>query len=141
MNEIFIYTSYAMVRIEKRTGEIVYAIIDVEDVPLLKEYHFSLNSKGYAYDSQKDVLLHRLIMDAKEDEFIDHVDNNPLNDTKSNLRKCTQAENNANRKCINKLGISNSIIDCRCLIQVFIFQMSMQSLYLAFIPMLYITKP
>lgn len=46
-----------------------------------------------------------------------------------------------NQKCINKLGISNSIIDCRCLIQVFIFQMSMQSLYLAFIPMLYITKP
>ena len=53
------------------------------------------------------MLLHRLIMDAKEDEFIDHVDNNPLNDTRINLRKCTQAENNANRKCINKLGVKN----------------------------------
>lgn len=107
MNEIFIYTSYAMIRIEKRTGEVTYAIIDVEDVPLLEGYHFSLNSKGYAYDSSKNVLLHRLIMNAKDGEFIDHIDNNPLNDTKSNLRKCTQAENNANRKPLSKLGVKN----------------------------------
>ena len=107
MNEIFIYTSYAMVRIEKRTGEVTYAYIDVEDVPLLEGYHFSLNSRGYAYDSTKDMLLHRLITDAKDGEFIDHIDNNPLNDTRINLRKCTQAENNANRKSLNKLGVKN----------------------------------
>ena len=46
-------------------------------------------------------------MNAKDGEYYDHIDNNPLNDTKSNLRKCTQAENNANRKCINKLGVKN----------------------------------
>ena len=108
MNEIYIYTSYAMIRIEKRTGEVVYAYIDVEDVPLLEGYHFSLNSKGYAYDSRKDMLLHRLIMNAKEDEIVDHKNNrNILDCTKANLRKCTQAENNANRKCINKLGVKN----------------------------------
>ena len=108
MNEIFIYTSYAMIRIEKRTGEVVYAYIDVEDVPLLEGYHFSLNSKGYAYDSSKDMLLHRLIMNAKEDEIVDHKNNsNILDCTRANLRKCTQAENNANRKCINKLGVKN----------------------------------
>lgn len=107
MNEIFIYTSYAMIRIEKRNNEVVYAYIDVEDVPLLEGYHFSLNSRGYAYDSRKNVLLHRLIMNAKDGEYYDHIDNDPLNNTKSNLRKCTQAENNANRKCINKLGVKN----------------------------------
>ena len=108
MNEIYIYTSYAMIRIEKRNGEITYAYIDVEDVPLLEGYHFSLNSKGYAYDSSKDMLLHRLIMNAKEDEIVDHKNNrNILDCTKANLRKCTQAENNANRKCINKLGVKN----------------------------------
>ena len=79
----------------------------MEDVPLLEGYHFSLNSKGYAYDSTKDVLLHRLIMNAKDSEFVDHIDNNPLNDTRINLRKCTQAENNANRKSLNKLGVKN----------------------------------
>lgn len=107
MNKIYVYTTYAMVELKKRNGEIAYAYINVEDVPLLEDYHFSLNSKGYAYDSQKDVLLHRLIMDAKDGEFIDHIDNNPLNDTRINLRKCTQAENNANRKSLNKLGVKN----------------------------------
>lgn len=108
MNEIYIYTSYAMIRIEKRTGEVTYAYIDVEDVPLLEGYHFNLNSKGYAYDSSKDMLLHRLIMDAKEDEIVDHKNNrNILDCTRANLRKCTQSENNANRKCINKLGVKN----------------------------------
>ena len=107
MNKTYIYTSFAMVELKKRTGEVTYAYIDVEDVPLLEGYHFSLNSKGYAYDSSKDMLLHRLIMDAKDGEFIDHIDNNPLNDTRINLRKCTQAENNANRKSLNKLGVKN----------------------------------
>ena len=107
MNKTYIYTSYAMIELKKRNGEIYYAYIDIEDIPLLEGYHFSLNSKGYAYDSQKDVLLHRLIMDAKDGEFIDHIDNNPLNDTRINLRKCTQAENNANRKSLNKLGVKN----------------------------------
>ena len=108
MNKIYIYTSYAMIRIEKRTGEVTYAYIDVEDVPLLEGYHFSLNSRGYAYDSTKGVLLHRLIMDAKEDEIVDHKNNrNILDCTRANLRKCTQAENNANRKSLNKLGVKN----------------------------------
>ena len=108
MNKIYIYTSYAMIRIEQRTGEVTYAYIDVEDVPLLEGYHFSLNSRGYAYDSTKGVLLHRLIMDAKEDEIVDHKNNrNILDCTRANLRKCTQAENNANRKSLNKLGVKN----------------------------------
>ena len=107
MNKTYVYTSYAMIELKKRNGEIYYAYIDVEDVSLLEGYHFSLNAKGYAYDSSKDMLLHRLIMDAKEDEIVDHKNHNTLDCTRANLRKCTQAENNSNRKCINKLGVSN----------------------------------
>lgn len=107
MNKIYVYTTYAMVELKKRNGEIAYAYINVEDVPLLEDYHFSLNSKGYAYDSQKDVLLHRLIMDAKEDEIVDHKNHNTLDCTRANLRICSSSENNSNRKCINKLGVSN----------------------------------
>ena len=109
MNKIYVYTSYAMVELKRRNGEVVYAYIDVEDVPLLEGYHFSLNKSGYAYDSSKDMLLHRLIMDAKENEFVDHKNHNTLDCTRANLRKCTQAENNANRetKALNKLGVKN----------------------------------
>ena len=107
MNKIYIYTSYAMIELKKRNGEIYYAYIDVEDVSLLEGYHFSLNAKGYAYDSTKDVLLHRLIMNAKDGEFVDHKNHNTLDCTRANLRICSSSENSSNRKCINKLGISN----------------------------------
>ena len=107
MNKTYVYTTYAMIELKKRNGEIAYAYIDVEDVPLLQGYHFSLNSRGYAYDSTKGVLLHRLIMDAKEDEIVDHKNHNTLDCTRANLRICSSSENNSNRKCINKLGVSN----------------------------------
>ena len=107
MNKIYVYTSFAMVELKRRNGEIAYAYINVEDVPLLEGYHFSLNKSGYAYDSSKDVLLHRLIMDAKEDEICDHKNHNTLDSTRANLRICSSSENNSNRKCINKLGVSN----------------------------------
>lgn len=41
----------------------------------------------------KTVFLHRLIMNAKEGEIIDHIDHNTLNNCRSNLRKCTHADN------------------------------------------------
>ena len=107
MNKIYIFTSYAMIELQKRNGEKSYAYINVEDVHLLEGYHFSLNAKGYAYDSTNNVLLHRLIMDAKPNEFVDHITHNILDCTRANLRLCTQSENNANRKCINKLGVKN----------------------------------
>ena len=93
MNKTYVYTTYAMVELKKRTGEVTYAYIDVEDVPLLEGYHFSLNAKGYAYDSSKDMLLHRLIMDAKEDEIVDHKNHNTLDCTRANLRICSSSEN------------------------------------------------
>ena len=49
MDKIYVYTTYAMVELKKRNGEVFYAYVDVEDVPLLEGYHFSLNAKGYAY--------------------------------------------------------------------------------------------
>lgn len=41
--------------------------------------------------------LHRVIMGNPIDLVIDHVDRNPLNNTRENLRICTRKENNWNR--------------------------------------------
>jgi len=40
--------------------------------------------------------LHRRIMDATKNECVDHRDGNTLNCQKSNLRKCTKAQNRRN---------------------------------------------
>lgn len=42
--------------------------------------------------------LHRVIMDAKLGQDIDHIDNDGRNNTRANLRLATKTQNNANRR-------------------------------------------
>ena len=83
--------------------------IDVEDLEKIGEYRWyaSWNPSSntyYCHATVKDhsgkrikVMLHRLIMNAEKGKFVDHIDTNPLNNIKSNLRICSQAENSRNR--------------------------------------------
>jgi len=43
------------------------------------------------------VKLHRAIMNAQKGQIVDHIDNNTLNNQRSNLRLCTTSQNNMNR--------------------------------------------
>jgi len=39
------------------------------------------------------ILMHRLIMDAKDGQLVDHIDGNGLNNQRENLRLCTRRQN------------------------------------------------
>jgi len=45
------------------------------------------------------VLMHRLIIGAPPDAMVDHINGNPLDNRRSNLRLCDRYTNMANRKC------------------------------------------
>ena len=82
-------------------------IIDAEDYPLVSKYKWSSLPGDYARAiiNGKHIKLHHLILNAKPGQQIDHIDINPLNNRKSNLRIANQSLQSMNRKGYNKLGI------------------------------------
>lgn len=69
-------------------------VIDIDDVPIVKDLLWYINS-GYI-QNDKYGRLHRGIMNAKPNEIVDHVNGDRLDNRKSNLRLCTNAENSRN---------------------------------------------
>lgn len=97
-NEIIEYEDYADIILYNTIGEDVSrTLIDLEDVEKVRNYKWSMNGKGYVTSNTPQVILHRLIMDYPEDMMIDHINHNRLDNRKSNLRICTQQQNNMNR--------------------------------------------
>ena len=83
-------------------------LISKEDEELLKLYRilFDKNS-GYfrVYLGKGEyTYLHRLIVNAKKGDIVDHIDRNRQNNTRENLRIVTRATNNYNKEIKNKLG-------------------------------------
>lgn len=71
-------------------------VIDLNDLALAQQYTWRVNSKGYA-ESRGSIMLHRLILNAEPNQQVDHIDRNPANNRRSNLRLCTLQQNLFNR--------------------------------------------
>lgn len=52
----------------------------------------------YINNIQKAILMHREIMNTPKNKECDHIDHNGLNCLEENMRNCTHAENQKNRK-------------------------------------------
>lgn len=88
-------------------------LIDTEDLNKVSNYNWHINSEGYARARIKTRYrtMHRLILDLVNSDInlqlhIDHINRNKLDNRKSNLRICTNAENQQNAKLpiTNKSG-------------------------------------
>lgn len=79
-----------------------FALVDDEDYEFLSIFKWSLNGMGRAFRQEKSTLkqiyLHRQIMKAPDNLTVDHIDGNPLNNQRKNLRLCTQQDNLKNKK-------------------------------------------
>ena len=99
-NEIIIKNDYSeMLLYDKHGNEIERCIIDTEDIGIIMNYKWHIGLRGYVISgsNKKMTKIHRLILDYNGDMYIDHIDLNPLNNRKSNLRICTPQQNAMNR--------------------------------------------
>lgn len=75
-----------------------FSLISIEDYARAMMHTWHLTSHGYAATKIKgeSVYLHRFIQNTPIGFYTDHIDGNKLNNTRSNLRTATNAENGAN---------------------------------------------
>lgn len=98
-------------------------MVDDEDYPSMSRIAWHLCGPIIAYATTNarhpdgrhtTIKMHRLIMNARPGQCVDHIDGNPLNNQRSNLRFLTAAENgrakcvkSRTRKCTSKYrGVS-----------------------------------
>lgn len=78
-------------------------LVDDEYYDMLIQYHWSLDSSGYAQKATKindkwiPERIHKLLIDIPKGLEVDHINNNRLDNQKSNLRIVTRSQNMMNK--------------------------------------------
>ena len=96
-NEVMIHKDYAeIILYDKNCNEIGGAIIDIEDIEKVTKFKWHIifgrhEARVSSHISRKEnIFLHHVIMGKPEkNKVIDHINGNPLDNRKSNLRFCT----------------------------------------------------
>jgi hypothetical protein len=76
-------------------------LVDEADYELVKNIGWHIDTKGYARAkiSNKGKFMHRLIMGVTNPNiYVDHINGNPLDNRRENLRLATNSQNQANRQ-------------------------------------------
>jgi hypothetical protein len=84
--------------IQLNKGQI--AVIDAADFDLVCEFTWSVAGSGYVrteVDGQS-FSLHRLILKAPADQFVDHINGDVLDNRRANLRPATRSQNMQNQR-------------------------------------------
>lgn len=90
---------YNKARKGKSPQEIARTKIDKNDLDKIKKYKITLDGRGYCFVKINKIIikLHQLIFGKKEGYEIDHINNDPLDNRKINLRFATHHQNTMNR--------------------------------------------
>ena len=97
-----------------------FALVDDEDYDYLNQWKWYFNNKYVARGIRENgrhstIYMHRVILNPPENRDIDHVNIDPLDNRKCNLRLCTDSQNCANRPLSrnNKSGFKGVCWDKR----------------------------
>lgn len=98
------------------------AIVDDEDFEFLNQWKWYCGFAGYPTrmterPDHKPIRMHRVIMQTPRGMETDHINGNPLDNRRTNLRICTHAENDRNQRICkdNRSGFKGVSLhrDCR----------------------------
>jgi len=83
------------------------AKVDPEDYEQLSKHRWGVRHGHHVHYAvrwvnRKAILMHRQIMKAKKGQIIDHINDDGLDNRRSNLRFCTRSQNSANSRLIRK---------------------------------------
>lgn len=102
-NDVVYYDDYAeLILTDRRGNEVGRTKIDIEDVKLFADKRVCKDSKDYAICrwEGKQRKVHRIVMGVVDNISIevDHINGDPSDNRKCNLRICTHSENLKNQK-------------------------------------------
>jgi len=107
-----------MKQIKLTKGKVTF--VDDEDYELLSKYRWYFNRYAYTSIKKYSVGMHRIILKLHKGDKIqtDHINHNPLDNRRFNLRVATQSQNNANRRGYKGVHWSKTNKKWRAMIQV-----------------------
>jgi hypothetical protein len=101
-------------RLVKVDPDIFYKIINTHHFAPDRKYNgnitnLRINGEGYpviqrAAKSHRYIHLSRFVMNPKEGEVVDHINRDPLDNRRKNLRIVNRRQNALNKRCKNKSG-------------------------------------
>ncbi len=102
-------------RLIKVDPDIYYKIRSGRHEPPYKKYNDGITTIRVSCDGYPQVLcgtkpgrciqLSRFVMNAKEGQIVDHINRNPLDNRRINLRTVTGRQNSLNKKCKTNTGL------------------------------------
>lgn len=103
-----------LLKIKRRSGDEVFVLVDAADQELLSRWKWCVDARGsrmYVTTSlgkggphPSMVRMHQLLMGSRPGYVVDHINGNPLDNRRSNLRWATHSENARNRGASSATG-------------------------------------
>lgn len=97
------------IKLTGKYGKDKYTLVDAIDFTKINKYSWTLDQNGYVRRTEWEVgkthktrkatifYLHRVIMNPKKRVVVDHINQNPLDNRRSNLRIATHGQNHLNQ--------------------------------------------